>query len=205
MKIYISKSGIIGPCGPCSFINLTGIKGSSKLEKELSELGRLKPFYLSTYGAFLVWGEKFHKNFQVYTTSTKIPKKAFDLIFYYEKTLPILKKKYRKQALGLSKERNKKYANKIQIIKKSLKKLDTLLAENKKVGVSLAENYLNKEIKPVLHWVIAFKKEGENYYFMDSANKKTKGLTILSKKQLLKSLEVNKQLGFSPALIIQKG
>ena len=53
MKAYVSKSKIVGPCGPCSFINLTGIKGSIKLEKELAEIGRIKPFHASSYTAFL--------------------------------------------------------------------------------------------------------------------------------------------------------
>jgi len=59
-KPYKAQSNLMGPCGPCCFINLTGKKGSAKLEKDLSKTGRFKPFDGTMYTGFLEWGKKYN-------------------------------------------------------------------------------------------------------------------------------------------------
>jgi len=66
---YRSSNKIIGPCGPCSFINLIGLKGSPKLERELQESGRMKPFYATNFTSFLVWAEKYKVGIRIFVES----------------------------------------------------------------------------------------------------------------------------------------
>ncbi|MFH1500802.1 MAG: hypothetical protein ABIE22_02545 [archaeon] len=139
MKIYTAKSKIIGPCGPCSFINLTGLKGTAKLEEQLAELGRLKPFHASTYSAFLVWMGKYHADMEVFTESKKLNNKMFELMFYYEKIPKKLQSKYKQQAIKLIEKRNKKYSSKIKLLKRPIKKLDELLNKGYLVAVLMSD------------------------------------------------------------------
>ena len=79
------KKEIVGPCGPCSFINLVGLEGSFELEKRLSEMGRMKPFWASDFTSYLIWAEYFNKKIEVFVTQTDISDGTFKMIFEYEK------------------------------------------------------------------------------------------------------------------------
>ena len=69
------------------------MKGSEKLENELSKTGKLKPFKASSYTAFLTWADKDKKDINVYTSSKKMNNKMFKLMFEYEKIPKPLQKK----------------------------------------------------------------------------------------------------------------
>lgn len=200
MRVYVSKSNV--NCGPCSFINLTGIKANKNTEFELSEIGRLKPFHASTYSAFLVWAKKFKKDLLVFTSSKKINKKMLRLMNFYEKVPKEKQNEFKIKAEKLLSFRNKKFENKIQILKSAIRKLDQLLSQNYKVAFLTSDSYLNEKRKPVPHWIVAYAKKGDYYYFMDSA--KSNGRTILTKKELAKGLKINKSQGFMPQLVAHK-
>jgi len=198
MKVYVSKSGV--NCGPCSLINMIGLKGNKKLENKLSELGRMKPFYASDYTSFLIWGKKYNVNFLVYTSSKKLNDTMFELMFFYEKTPKHLQNIYKKQANARIAKINKRFAPKIKILKNPVKKLNELLNKGHKIAVLVSDFYLKEKRSPVPHWIVCFKKSGNNYYFMDSA----RGLTILSKESLSKGFKINKKQGFYPQLVAYK-
>ncbi len=79
MKVYTTKSKY--NCGPCSFINLTSLKGSERLEQQLATLGRIKPFRLSLYSSFLLWSHEKRRPVVVYTDSMGLNNKSFETIF----------------------------------------------------------------------------------------------------------------------------
>jgi hypothetical protein len=196
MKIYISKSKV--NCRPCSFINLTGIKGNKKIEETLASTGQLTPFKASNYSTFLVWAERHKVNLNTYTQSKKLNEKMFNLMFFYEKIPKRLQTKYKKMANELLNKRNKKYKDKIRPLKNPINKLNELLAKKQKVAFLIADLSLNKS-QPVPHWVVAFKKINDKYYFMD--NLRPDGIAVLDKKEISKRLEINKKIGFYPQLV----
>lgn len=201
-KPYVSAKKIIGPGGPCSFINLTGLKGSPRFEKKLSEIGRLKPFHASTYSAFLEWAEKYKWDLTIYTKFKKLNNKMFNLMFFYEKTPKNLQGDYKKKAIKLIEKRNRKYASKIKLLISPINKLNELLKNDYKVAVLTSSYYLKKPRVPVSHWIVAYKRIGNKYYFMDSAKKN--GKTILTKEDLIKGFRLNKKIGFCPQLVSYK-
>ena len=193
------KSEVVGPCGPCPFINLVGIKGSFNLEKKLAQAGRLKPFHISDYTSFLVWGEEFNKDFMVYTSSRKIPNKAFRLMQKYEGISDDNFMQFKNKGLKQHDKIDKKFSFKIHIMKNPLLKLNLLLEKNYNVAVLTSAFYFDRE-DPVPHWIVAYKKEGQNYLFKDSAN----GLISLTKSKLEKGWEINKEQGFYPQFVAYK-
>lgn len=110
MKCYTTKSSY--NCGPCSFINLTQIKGSKKFEREL-EKEKLKPYKASSYSSFLTWSKKYGKDLIVYTKSKIMNNKMFDLMNYYEEVPKELQKVYKKKALKRFKKINERSSGKI--------------------------------------------------------------------------------------------
>lgn len=199
MKVYKSKGRF--NCGPCSFINLIGLKGSIRLENQLAKEGKLKPFKASSYTAFLIWSDKYRRELTVYTASKKMNNKMFKLMFEYEKIPKHLQKKYKEQGTKRFNRLNKKYSSKVKLLRDPIKKLDKLLKEGYKVNVLVSTFYTDG--KNVPHWIVAFKKQKNKYYFMDSSRKARK-ITILSKKELEKALRLNKQNGYNPVLISYK-
>jgi hypothetical protein len=193
MKIYTTKSKY--NCGPCSSINLTGIKGSKKVETWLAKNGKLKPFKASSYTAFLVWADKYKKDIVIYTASKKLKNNLFKMMFDYEKIPKELQKDYKKQGLERFNRLNKKFSHQIKALKNPIKKLDELLKENYKVAVLTSSFYMSEDAVP--HWIVAFKKEKDKYHFMCSQ----KGLITLKEKDLLKGFKLNKKLGSFPVLV----
>ena len=197
MKIYTTKSKY--NCGPCSFINLTGIRGNKKIEKELAEEGKLKPFKASSYTAFLVWSKKYKKELTIYTVSKKLNNKIFDFIIKYEKIPKELQEKYKNLASKRFEKLNKRFSLKVKGLQSPIKKLDFLLKNGCRVAVLASSFYLGKE-RTAPHWIVAFKKEKDKYYFMCSQ----KGVVILSKKDLLKGFRLNKKQEYYPVLVSYK-
>ena len=197
MKIYTTKNKY--NCGPCSFINLTGIRGNKKIEKDLAEKGKLKPFKASSYTAFLVWSKKYKKELTIYTASKKLNNKIFDFMIKYEKVPKGLQGKYKNLASKRFNELNKRFSSRVKGLQNSIKKLDFLLKNGYKVSVLASSFYLGKG-KTVPHWIVAFKKEKNKYYFMCSQ----KRIVILSKKDLLKAFKSNKKVGYYPVLVAYK-
>jgi len=186
-------------CGPCSFINLTGIRGNKKIEKKLAEEGKLKPFKASSYTAFLVWSKKYKKELTIYTASKKLNNKMFDFMIRYEKIPKELQEKYKNLANKRFEKLNKRFSSKVKGLRNPIKRLDSLLKNGYKVVVLIFSFYLG-EGKTAPHWIVAFKKEKDKYYFMCSQ----KGIIILSKKDLLKAFKLNKRAGYYPVLISYK-
>ena len=71
-----------------------------------------------------------------------------------------------------------------------------MLKQGYKVAVLTSDVYFHKE-NPVPHWIVAYKREKNKYWFLDSSN----GIISLTKKQLEKGWKVNKKQGFSPQLV----
>jgi len=198
MKVYISKSRV--NCGPCSFINLAGLKGNKKLEEELASTGKLKPFKLSDYTSFLVWAKKYQVPLEFYTASKKIDSKLFKSMFRYENISKKSQSKYKKKIKSLFGKRNKLLGKNVILLKNPIKKLDELLHKNYLVAVGICNAYLKNSKSTSLHWVVAFKKIRNKYYFMDSG----KGITISTKKQLKKAFKISKKQGFPAQLVAYK-
>jgi hypothetical protein len=196
MKIYTTASSF--NCGPCSFINLTGIKANKKIENELSKTGRLKPFQVTVYTAFLIWAEKYKKNILIYTASKKLNNRLFNLMISYEKIPQNLQKDYKKRAKEQFNHLNTKFSKIIKPLKNPIKKLDELLKKDYRVAVLSNSFYFDKN--PVPHWIVAYKKDKTSYYFMCSK----KGQIKLTKKQVIIGFKLNKKLGFYPALVAYK-
>jgi len=196
-KCYVSKSKI--HCGPCAFINLIGLKGTPKLEERLSSIGRIKPFHASDYTSFLIWAQIYNKDVEVYTTSKKLNDKMLRLMIRYEKIPKNRIKDFKKRAMERHQKLNNEFSNKIRILKKPLQKLIYFLDEGYKVAI-LTSDYYSHPKNPVPHWIVAFKRMGNKYYFMDSA----KGIISLTKQQLERGFEINKKDGFNPQLVVYK-
>lgn len=190
------KKEIIGPCGPCSFINLTRAKGNFEFEKKLAEMGRLKPFHASGYTAFLVWGNKFKKDFIVFTSSKKISNKKFNLMIRYEKIPSDKIEKFKEMAKKRHESINNKFSNQIKTLRNPLLKLNELLEKRYRVAVLTSDFYFHKD-NPVPHWIVAFRREKNKYWFCDSSN----GIISLTKKQLETGWAINKREGFSAQLV----
>jgi hypothetical protein len=199
-KWYKAKSNLVGPCGPCSFINLSGIKGNVKKEKELSKLGRFKPFGGTEYTGFLEWGNKYNLPIRVFVTKNKVDRKMFDFIFETEKISKVKKKILMNKAIEHFNKQNERYKDKIELIKDIQAKLNSLLKEKYKVATSLAVfSKSNNKFFP--HWIVAYKHEKGRYCFMDSA-KSLNGYRILTDSELKSAFRKAKSMGFHPALAI---
>lgn len=201
-KPYKSTSKLLGPCGPCTFINLTGRKGSARLELELNKIGRFKPFEGTEYTGFLEWGKKYDLEVEVVTESKELNEKMFSFIFDIEKTPKSKQKSLKAKAKELFKKQNEKYAPQIKVTKNIKAKLDSLLKKRRKVAVCFAV-FSVKYDKYFPHWVVAYKKEKGKYHFLDSS-RSLQGYRILSPKQLKEAFQQSRTLGFTPALVIIK-
>jgi hypothetical protein len=199
MKLKFYKAKERGHCGPCSFINLLGIKGSLKLERSLIESGRAKPFHNSDWTSFLIWADLYKKDLMVYLTTAKFHEKKYERLGRWS-NYP--KKEFEKLRLEAKKRYDRlleKYKSKIKIIKDPLKKLDELLGDGKNVAFAINTFYYRK--KPFMpHFFVIYKKEGKYYHIMDSAY----GLIKLTRVQLKKGIELNKKSGRYPQIIVEK-
>jgi hypothetical protein len=198
-KPYKAQSKLLGPCGPCCFINLTGIKGSPRKEIELWKIGRFKPFRGTMYTGFLEWGKRYNLPMQVFTTSNKIDKKMFKYTFK-EKISKQKRKLLMNQAIKNFESQNKKFKDKIFLIGNIKSKLNSFLKEKQKAAVCLTV-YNKKKKKFIPHWMVAYRLSNNKYYFLDSS-KILNGYRILSSYQLSKAFTESKRLGFPPALVI---
>ncbi len=195
---YLSAKKIAGPCGPCSFINLIGLKGSSKLEKELAEIGRLKPFHFSDFTSFLIWAEKYNKDLEVYVESKEVTKKFLDFPLKFE-NVP-----NEKEAIKRVKKNHKKivnkHLNKVKKLRKDpLEKMDELL--EKGYWLAFGEAHFVKSYKRVMpHLRVVYKKEKETYFIKDSAL----GLIKIKKERMVKELDKLKEIGIPRSIIAYK-
>jgi len=81
------------------------------------------------YTSFLVWGEKFKKDFKVFTSSRKLTKKGFNLIIAYENKYKNKYKNTSKQKIKIYEEMaikkhekiNKRFSNKIKLLRSPYK------------------------------------------------------------------------------------
>lgn len=174
---------IIGPCGPCSFINLINLNGCFELEKELSQMGRLKPFFASNFTSFLIWSNYYKINIQVYTNNLKIPNKMFEMMFKFEKIPNNKQEKLKNECLLRQKEIVEENKNKIHLFKeKPIEIIDKLLDKNYIVAFNMAD-FFDKDFL-VSHFRVCYKKDNEIYYIKDSRE----GLIELNKDEMLKHL-----------------
>jgi len=73
-----------------------------------------------------------------------------------------------------------------------------LLERGHSVSVLNSSFYFQKN--PVPHWIVAFKKGKDKYYFMCSK----KGIIRLNKKQVLEGFKINKKQGYYSVLVSYK-
>lgn len=159
---------IIGPCGPCSWINLLELKGSFELEKELAEIGRLKPFYASSFISFLLWAEKYNVNVKVYTSSFEISEAAFKNMFDYENIPEEKRLSMKKEAINLVNDVVSRYKNKIHLLKGDpIVLIDKLLDNNFRVAFNVACKFPSQEYL-LGHMRVCVKKENGRYIILDS-------------------------------------
>ena len=177
------KNEIIGPCGPCSFINLVGLKGSFELEKELAEMGRMKPFYASNFTSFLIWAEHFNKEIELYVENLDISEGAFETMFKYEKIPKEKQEALKEECLRRHAQIIQRNKSRIHILKdEPLKIIDNLLAKGYYVAFDMAD-YFDRDFL-VGHLRVCYKKEGVSYFIKDSRE----GLLKLSRKQMKEHL-----------------
>ncbi|MEI7718704.1 MAG: hypothetical protein WCI72_02460 [archaeon] len=193
------KKEIIGPCGPCTFINLIGLKGSFKLEKRLVELGRLKPFYASNISSFILWAKKYKKEIIIYTEDTKMSNGTFKMMFRYENIPKEKQKELKKQAIERYEKIIKENKSKINIIKeKPLKIIDKLLANEYSVAFNMADYFGHSFLTG--HLRVCYKKDDKFYYIKDSKE----GLMKLTKKEMQKGFSNLKKIGSKQEIIAYK-
>jgi len=183
------KDEIIGPCGPCSFINLIGLDGSFELEKKLAEMGRMKPFYASNFTSFLIWSEYFNKEIEVYVENPDISEGTFNMIFKYEKIPKEKQKELKEECLRRHSQIIQKNKDKIHILKdKPLKVIDDLLSRGYAVAFNMAD-YFDKDFL-VGHSRVCYQKKNSVYYIKDSRE----GILKFSKKQMEEQLNNVKKM-----------
>ena len=159
---------IIGPCGPCSWINLLGLKGSFDLEKELAEIGRLKPFYASTFVSYLLWAEKYGVDVIVYVDSTEISQGMFNMMFSYENIPKEERDLMRKQAIDLVRSVVKRNKNKIHLLETApIQCIDALLDQDFLVAFNIAATFPDYD-KLIGHLRVCVGKENGRYVILDS-------------------------------------
>jgi len=193
------KNEIIGPCGPCSFINLIGIKGSFELEKELAEIGRMKPFYASNFTSFLIWGEHFGQEIQIHTEDLNISEGTFQMMFKYEKITKEKKKEMKNECLERHKKIIDKKKDKIHILKdKPLEVIDKLLDKGYWVAFNMADFFDTNFL--VGHSRVCYKNENDIYYIKDSRE----GILKLTKDEMENHLNNVKEIDGTFYLIAYK-
>lgn len=159
---------IIGPCGPCSWINLLELKGSFELEKELAEIGRLKPFYASTFISFLLWAQKYGVDVDVYTSSFEISEGTFNNMFSFEGISEEKQTSMKEEANNLVKNVVSHYRNKLHILKdKPIDLIDNLLNNGFRVAFNVACKFPPQE-DFVGHMRVCVRKENGRYIILDS-------------------------------------
>ena len=193
MKFYKTKSKL--NCGPSSFINLIGIKGTKKLENALSDLGRLKPFYITDWTSFLIWAERYGKELEIHLENPDLNEKMFKLMKKHEKLSEAKFNEYKQAAKKRHLKLKAKYCPLVKSLKNPLKKLNELLNKKYRVVVSIAGL---KNGTP--HLFVAFKREKDKYWFIDS----TLGIISLTKNKLIKQWKLNKKQGFGALLVGHK-
>ena len=82
-------------------------------------------------------------------------------------------------------------------MKNPIQKLNLYLSKNYKVAILVSDYYFHPK-KPVPHWIVALKKQGNKYHFMDSSI----GRISLTKRQLENGFNINRKYGFNPQLIV---
>ena len=157
----------------------------------------MKPFYANDYTSFLIWSKKYKKNIVVYITSPGVSKKFENFMVKFEKIPKNKETLYRKQLRIRHEKLNKTFRKSIFIMRNPIKKMDQLLSKNYSVAVLTSDYYSHPNRLPVPHWIVSYKKRGNNYYFADSAS----GFIVLTKQQILKGFRLNKKTGLNPQLI----
>jgi len=188
------KDEIIGTCGPCSFINLFGLKGNFNFEKELAEMGRLKPFHASNFSSFLIWAEYLKKDVTVYTSGLSISDKMFDMMYRYENTKEKNKKKFRQECLRRVNMILLKNEINIKIYKKDyLGLINFLLLKNKIVIFSMADDFFH-DGNLISHYRVCYGKDGDDYLIKDSGFGDVEGILRISEKDMRKHLDNAKKV-----------
>ena len=193
------KKEIIGPCGPCTFINLIGLKGNFELEKELVESGRLKPFYASNISSFILWAKKYKKEIIIYTEDTKLSNGTFKMMFRYENIPKEKQKELKKQAIKRYEKIIKENKSKINVIKGNpLKMMNKLLTDGYSVAFNMADYFSHSFLTG--HLRVCYKKDDKFYYIKDSKE----GLMKLTKKEIQKGFSNLKRIGSKQEIIAYK-
>jgi hypothetical protein len=197
---YLSANKIIGPCGPCSFINLVGLSGKPELEQELAEEGRLKPFYASDFTSFLLWADKYNIKIKVFVEDTNLPEGLFQMMFKYEK-IPVEKQESMKKELNLRhKSIIKKFRKNIfELSGNPIDKIDNLLKEGYAVAFNIADYFGGDFL--VGHQRVVYGKKDKFFLIKDSKY----GLMKLTEEEMkVHIIQGNKAIEFPIALIAFK-
>lgn len=201
-RCYTASGKVVGPCGPCSLINMLGWKGSARLEKSLADIGRVKPFNFCNFGSFLIWSRKYNLNLQIFVKRT-----AIDCLKSIYQTEKIPANKRRAMTLEATKKHRHIVAqnkNRIHIFSGSpVKKIDSLLAEGNRIAYLVAL-WRKKAHEWTGHWRVIYKKKGQRYFVKDSAISLAPGLLVLNREQIKKSMADLPKIYASPQIVAFK-
>ena len=197
------KNEIIGTCGPCSFINLVGLKGSFELEKQLAEMGRMKPFYASNFTSFLIWGEHFNKEIMVYTQNVNISDGTFEMMFKYEKIPKEKQEGLKNKCLKRHSQIILRNKSRIKIIEDTpLKIIDYLLDEGHSLIFSMADYFGGNFL--VSHYKVCYGKKNNEYLIKDSGFGDVEGVYKITKGRMERELHNIKKMNGTLDIISYK-
>ena len=194
---FIVREGMIGPCGPSSFINALELKGSLKLARELSEIGRMKPSKASDFTSFLIWSEKYKiKDIKIFVENLKVPDGFFKLFFRYEH---IPKKDQKRMKIELIKNHSnlvKRYRKKIRYLRGDpVNKINFLLNKGYTVIYFMADYFGGPYL--ISHVRVIWKREKERYFVKDSYF----GNLVLSKNEVIKGIKNLERIGSRKVIV----
>ncbi len=199
MECYTFKSKVIGSCGACSFINLVGLKGSAKLEKELAEGGRMKPSWASDFTSFLLWGEKYGFDFKIFVERTFVSKEVLEMMIKYENISKNEQEKFKKEVASNHNKIVKRNKDKINLLNVNpLRKIDSLLRQNYSVAFAIADK-IDRDFL-VGHMRVAYGMKKKKYLIKDSVF----GLMELTQKEMKRHLNNLKEINGNYEIIACK-
>lgn len=170
------------------------------MEKELAEIGRLKPFHASTFVSYLLWAEKYSVDLEVYISSFEISECSFKSMFDYEK-IPEEKRLFmKKEAINFVSSVVSRYKNKLQILKgRPINLIDMLLSDGFRVAFNVACKFPFHD-KLLGHARVCVRKENNKYIILDSYF----GKLVYTREEMIRDLDNVAKIGGTYGVVAYK-